>query len=637
MSRIVHSLVASGLIALAAAASALAATAPSVTTGPVTAVGPTTATVSGTVNPNGTATTWYVEYGTSTSYGSKTSSTSAGAGTTSPSVTANLGGLTAGTTYHYRLVAVSTAGTSHGSDGILQTSSTPSAATGGASSVTSTSATLNGTVNPNGRSTTWYFEYGTSTSYGTKTPAKSAGAGTSASAVSAPVTGLTTGRLYHFRLVATSDAGTNRGADQTFVPTAVPAVVTKPASSIRDTTAQLNGTVNPNGLTTTTIFEYGTSTAYGTKTAVKSAGSGTSARSVSAGLAGLAGATTYHYRLVATSAAGTTAGADQTFTTLGRATAQTGGATSVGEQTATLTGSVTPNGHSTSWYFEWGTSLSYGTRLATRSAGSGTTAVAVSAPLSGLSAGTTYHFRLVATNSAGTTTGADVVFTTAGAAVTLVATSSRVIFGLPVRLVGVIGTKQADQRVTVFAQRSGAGVVLGRHDRPDRCRGNVDAPRSSEDRHELQGALQRRRQSDCRYRRATGGHVARRAEASRSLFDARHRHALVRGPGRAAAATARERQLAHNCAARARPPLDGCLHAPPRARPLDAARGDERQPGRGRLSRRYEPLDRLPASLRFCHAPGKIRTCDLCLRRAALYPLSYGRSGRDSVAAPQFR
>jgi hypothetical protein len=95
--------------------------------------------------------------------------------------------------------------------------------------------------------------------------------------------------------------------------------------------------------------------------------------------------------------------------------------------------------------------------LATASVGSGTTAVAVSAPISGLSGGTTYHFRLVATNSAGTTTGADVAFTTAGAAVTLAAMSSRVIFGLPVRLVGVIGTKQADQRVTVFAQRFGAG------------------------------------------------------------------------------------------------------------------------------------------------------------------------------------
>jgi hypothetical protein len=445
------------MIALAAAAAAPAATAPSVTTGPVTAVGPTTATVSGTVNPNGTATTWYVEYATSTNYGSKTSSASAGAGTTSTGVTANLGGLTAGTTYHYRFVAVSTAGTSHGSDGILQTSSTPVPVTGGASSITSTSALLNGTVNPNGRLTTWYFEYGTSTSYGTKTPAKSAGAGTSATAVSTPVAGLRTGRVYHFRLVATSDAGTNRGGDQTFVPSAVPAVVTKPASSLRDTTAQLNGTVNPNGLATSTFFEYGTSASYGTKTAVKSAGSGTSARSTSTGIAGLAGATTYHYRLVATSAAGTTAGADLTFTTLGRAGVQTGAATSVGEQTATLTGSVTPNGHATSWTFEWGTSLNYGTRLATGSAGSGTAAVPVSAPISGLSAGTTYHFRLVATNSSGTTTGADVAFTTAGAAVTLVATSSRVIFGLPVRLLGVIGTRQADQRVTVFAQRYGAG------------------------------------------------------------------------------------------------------------------------------------------------------------------------------------
>ncbi len=458
-SRTVRCLIAGGVLAaaLTAAIPAAAATAPSVTTGPVTAVGPTTATVSGTVNPNGTATTWYVEYGTSTSYGSKTSSTSGGAGTTTSNVSANLSGLTAGTTYHYRLVAVSSAGTSHGTDGILQTSSTPGAATGSASSITSTSATLNGTVNPNGRSSTWYFEYGRSTSYGSKTAVKDAGGGTSAIAVSAQVTGLQTGRSYHFRLVASSDAGTSRGADQTFLPSAVPTVVTKPASSIHDTTAQLNGTVNPNGLATSVYFEYGTSTGYGAKTAVKSAGSGTSSRSVSAGVVGLAGATTYHYRFVATSAAGTTAGADQTFTTLGLATVHTGGATSIGEQTATLTGSVTPNGHSTSWYFEWGTSTSYGTRLPTRSAGSGTTAVAVSAPISGLSAGTTYHFRLVATNSAGTSTGADVVFATTGAAVTLVAAAPRVVFGLPVRLSGVVGTKQADQRVTVFAKRFDAG------------------------------------------------------------------------------------------------------------------------------------------------------------------------------------
>jgi hypothetical protein len=67
-------------VALTFAAAAAAAT-PSAITGPVTSVGPTTATATGTVNPNGQATTWYVEYGTSTSYGTKNASVSAGSGT----------------------------------------------------------------------------------------------------------------------------------------------------------------------------------------------------------------------------------------------------------------------------------------------------------------------------------------------------------------------------------------------------------------------------------------------------------------------------------------------------------------------------------------------------------------------------
>src|SRR5947207_1403896 len=85
-------------------------------------------------------------------------------------------------------------------------------------------APLNGTVNPSSRSTSWYFEYGTSTSYGTKTPSANAGSGTSPVPVAAQVTGLQTGRTYHFRVVATSDAGTSRGADQTFVAAAAPVV-----------------------------------------------------------------------------------------------------------------------------------------------------------------------------------------------------------------------------------------------------------------------------------------------------------------------------------------------------------------------------------------------------------------------------
>src|SRR2546423_879585 len=173
-------------VALVGAGSAAAATAPTASTGPVTAVGPTTATVSGSVNPNGTATTWHVESGTSTSYGSNTSAVSAGSGTSSTAVSASLTGLQPGTSYHYRFVATSTAGTGRGADGLLTTSSAPVAVTGSASSVTATSATLNGAVNPGSRATTWYFEYGTGTGYGTKTPVKDAGAGASDVGVAAP-------------------------------------------------------------------------------------------------------------------------------------------------------------------------------------------------------------------------------------------------------------------------------------------------------------------------------------------------------------------------------------------------------------------------------------------------------------------
>ena len=301
-------------IALAFAGAAAAA-APSAITGPVTSVGPTTATATGTVNPGGQATTWYVEYGTSTSYGTKTANVSAGSGTANTAVSASLTGLTAGTTYHYRVVATNGAGTDRGADGIFTTSAGPVAVTGSATSVTTTTATLNGTVDPNGRATTWYFEYGTSTGYGSKTAEKSAGSGTSTTSVAAPVSGLTRGRLYHYRLVATSDAGTSRGADQTFSTVTAPTAVTGSASSIAPTSAKLNGAVTANGQATTWYFEYGTSTSYGSKTAAKSAGSGTGSVNVSASITGLRRTTTYHYRLVATNASGTTVGGDRSFST----------------------------------------------------------------------------------------------------------------------------------------------------------------------------------------------------------------------------------------------------------------------------------------------------------------------------------
>ena len=417
-----------------------------------TAIGPTTATVSGSVDPNGAATSWYVEYGTTTSYGSKTSSTSAGSGTSSSSVSANLTGLSPGTSYHYRVVATNSAGTGRGADGLLTTSAAPQVVTGSAGSVTPTSATLNGTVNPSSRATSWYFEYGTSTSYGTKTPTKSAGSGTSAVAVSAQISGLASGRTYHFRLVGTSDAGTSRGNDETFVASAPPTATTKAVSSVRDTTATLNASVSPNGLSTTVYFEYGTSTSYGSKTASKSIGSGTGSTNVSTGVSGLAPGGGYHYRVVAMNAAGTSRGGDQAFTTTGRPIVHSGPAAGIGANGATLTGSVAPNGHATSWYFQYGPTASYGQQTPAHSAGSSGSR-SVSEPIGNLSPQQTYHFRLVATNGVGPSYGADVAFTTAGPAVTLAASTATVISRRNLTLSGTVASKRANENVTVFAQR----------------------------------------------------------------------------------------------------------------------------------------------------------------------------------------
>lgn len=95
----------------------------------------------------------------------------------------------------------------------------PSATTGSPSSVGQSSATVNGTVNPNGQSTTYYFKYGTATTYGLQTTPAGAGSGTGNVAVHAALDGLSPNTTYHYQLVATSSAGTSNGPDETFTTT----------------------------------------------------------------------------------------------------------------------------------------------------------------------------------------------------------------------------------------------------------------------------------------------------------------------------------------------------------------------------------------------------------------------------------
>jgi RHS repeat-associated protein len=195
----------------------------------------------------------------------------------------------------------------------------PSATTEAATGITGTDATLKGSVNPNGVATTYQFEYGTSTSYGTKVPATpaSAGSGSTAVSIAKAISGLKEGTPYHFRVVAVNEGDTTYGEDKTFTTAKLPSLTTEAATGVKETEATLKASVNPNGWATTYQFEYGTTTSYGTKVPVspESIGSGTSAVAVSKAISGLKEGTTYHYRVVASNAAGTVPGLDKTLKT----------------------------------------------------------------------------------------------------------------------------------------------------------------------------------------------------------------------------------------------------------------------------------------------------------------------------------
>ena len=292
---------------------------------------------------------------------------------------------------------------------------TPIVTTNAATNVASSSATLNGTVNPNGLTTTVHFEYGTTTNYGSTT-ANQSYTGNTTHNVSANITGLSPNTTYHFRLVGTNNGGTSHGSDRTFTTpsaTGPPVVTTNPATNVASFSAKLNGSVSPHGLTTTVYFQYGTTTNYGLTTAPQTK-TGNTHQSFGANISGLSASTTYHFRIVATNSAGTRYGVDRTFTTLsatGFPVVTTNPATNIANFSATLHGSLDPHGLTTHVYFQYGTTTSYGHTTPMQSQ-SGNTYRNITANISGLTRHTTYHFRIVATNSVGTRYGSDRTFTT---------------------------------------------------------------------------------------------------------------------------------------------------------------------------------------------------------------------------------
>ena len=161
-----------------------------------------------------------------------------------------------------------------------------------------------------------HFQYGTTTSYGLTTAPQSHSGNTYLN-ISATVGALSANTVYHFRIVASNAAGTRYGGDRTFTTltaTGPPVVRTNPATDVTSSSARLNGSLDPHGLTTTVYFQYGATTSYGHTTPMQSQ-TGNSFRDISANISSLGTHTTYHFRIVATNSAGTRDGVDSAFTT----------------------------------------------------------------------------------------------------------------------------------------------------------------------------------------------------------------------------------------------------------------------------------------------------------------------------------
>lgn len=135
--------------------------------------------------------------------------------------------------------------------------------------------------------------------------------------LNADITDLVPGQTYHYRIAAVSDGTTVVGEDRTFtVPaTAKPEVTTGPATRIAPSSAKVEGRLNTLGAEASVYFEYGTDATYGATTEPKVAGPEITPRTFVGVLTGLAPGTTYHYRLVAVGAEGTTFGDDLRFVT----------------------------------------------------------------------------------------------------------------------------------------------------------------------------------------------------------------------------------------------------------------------------------------------------------------------------------
>ncbi len=396
----------------------------------------TSVVINGSVDGLGKAGHYFFQWGTSAALGSSTAPVALPG--SQQAVSSTLEGLTAGTTYFFRLVAESEDGSSYGL--IREVTTAPAIeklSTGPVANLQPESATLTGSLAPNGFDTHYYFQWGTTTSYGNtspEAPGTDAGSEKGAVATSTELTGLTPNTTYHYRLVATNSFGSTFGADQKLTTSGPPRITAKPVTAIGHETATLNAEVNPDEIETTYRFEYGEDTAYGQEAPIGGAdiGKGGAPVAVSASLSALKLGVTYHYRVVAENAFKTTTGPDQSFTTIPPALT-TSWASGVSATEATLNAEVNPLGNETTYYFQYGPQPCAPNPAGCTSTpappgediGAGEAAVTKTLKLTGLEPNSAYHFRVIAINALGEAASAEHTLSTPKPAQTFALADSR--------------------------------------------------------------------------------------------------------------------------------------------------------------------------------------------------------------------
>jgi hypothetical protein len=379
---------------------ASAVSVPTVATMAATAVGSASATLNAQISSTGGATITQERFSWGTTPSCSSGYTSAV--TVNYNFSYTLTGLTPSHTYYCQAWADNTAGWGNGSAVAFTTASAvsvPTVATVAATAVGSASATLNAQISSTGGATITQERF----SWGT-TPSCSSGY-TSAVTVngnsfSYTLTGLTPSHTYYCQAWADNTAGWGNGSVVAFTTASVqaaPLVQTVAAGSVTANSAVMNGTINPNGATTSAYFQYGTTTSYGS-TGQSTTGI-TATRSLQAMVTGLAPSTTYHYRIVASNSGGTSYGSDMSFTTIAATV-------TVPKAPSNLTGTATSV---TQIKLSWVDNSNNETEfLIDRWNGSTWVQIGTVGPNvttytdSGLSPSTTYYYQVAAYNSEGT-------------------------------------------------------------------------------------------------------------------------------------------------------------------------------------------------------------------------------------------